>query len=74
MNKIIDMKQVSDDMRNAQEDMNKIFQRLCEKHDSFNFDPDVMYTLVTKQDGTSKRHWELTIAASLELGWQGLEK
>lgn len=74
MKKLIYLEQLEGDIRNAQEDMNRTFQRLCQKHKAFNFDPDVMFTSVTKSDGTSKRNWELKITASLELYCQALEK
>lgn len=67
MEKLIDMEQVVEDVRNAQEDINKTLQRLSDKHKDFEFDPDCSYTIVTRSDGKSHRYWTLSINVSLEL-------
>ncbi len=74
MQKLIDMEQVMEDMKNAQDDINKTLQRLGDKHRNLNFDPDCTYNLVTLSNGKSHRDWYITLSASLELGLQETEK
>ena len=74
MQKLIDMEQVMEDMKNAQDDINKILQNLGDKHHNFNFDPNCTYRHVTLSDGKSHRDWYMTLSASLELGLQETER